>query len=301
MGWWSRLWRLARPEPGVETTSIDVAGIGRLTLSGRPGSDPYIFGRLRRGEMFEPHILAVIAALTPPGAAFIDVGANIGVFTLCAARLAGPRGQVLAVEPAPDNLTLLRRNIRQNAMPGRTRVRVLAAAASDAEGSASLSLSLENAGDHRLGSRSRTGGEKVRTTRLDTARLPAGQPLVMKFDIQGAETAALRGLSGILAPGSPRTIRALVEFWPFGLADCGSSAEDLIAVLEANFSRLWLIWSHCPPLPATPDELRRLATDNLAPRTEMFADIVALRAGDAAGIEAMRKLSGEDGEAGQTV
>ena len=148
---------------------VDVPGIGRLTITGRPATDPYIFGRLRQGEMFEPHILAALAAITPAGACVIDVGANIGLFTLCAARLAGPGGRVLALEPEPGNVRLLRRNLARNGARG---VRVRRAAASRTDGAAVLGLSELNAGDHRLGSASRAGGLTVRTLRLDGLRIP---------------------------------------------------------------------------------------------------------------------------------
>jgi FkbM family methyltransferase len=49
--------------------------------------------------------------LVAPGSAVIDVGANIGYNTLHAARRTGPYGRVLAVEPAADNLEVLRENV----------------------------------------------------------------------------------------------------------------------------------------------------------------------------------------------
>lgn len=45
------------------------------------------------------------------GATVVDVGANIGYNTLHAARRAAPRGRVMAVEPAPDNVAVLCRNV----------------------------------------------------------------------------------------------------------------------------------------------------------------------------------------------
>ncbi len=277
-----RLWRAAFPRH--DTAGITVPGVGPLAISGCAAADPFIFGRLQRGEMFEPHILAGLAALIAPGATVIDVGANIGLFTLCAARLAGPQGRVLAVEPEAGNVRLLRRNIRQN---GIRHVRVLAAAASRHEGTARLGLSQANAGDHRLASQSRQAGIAVRTLRLDDlVREPRGL-LVLKLDIQGSEVAALSGAARLLAGSA--TVRVLAEFWPHGLVDCGSSADALVSLLEHHFQRFWILWSHCGPLPITPAGLRHAAATNLAPATEMFADIVALRASDTAGIAAMER------------
>ena len=68
-----------------------------------------------------------------PGAVVFDVGANVGFYTLLASELAGVRGQVVAIELLPRNVSYLRAHLRMN---GVTNVTVLEAAVSDQLGTA---------------------------------------------------------------------------------------------------------------------------------------------------------------------
>ncbi|MEM3192072.1 MAG: FkbM family methyltransferase [Candidatus Parvarchaeota archaeon] len=61
-------------------------------------------------EKSYPHLLE----LTRSGDTIIDAGANIGIFTTIASVLVGDPGSVIAIEPDPDNLAILKDNIRIN-------------------------------------------------------------------------------------------------------------------------------------------------------------------------------------------
>ena len=65
---------------------------------------------------FERHIAALLRAAISPGDEFIDVGANLGIYTVLAGSLVGPTGRVLAVEPTPSMLELLKSNIVHNSL-----------------------------------------------------------------------------------------------------------------------------------------------------------------------------------------
>jgi FkbM family methyltransferase len=263
-------------------------GVGTITIRGCAESDPFIFGQLQRGEMFEPHVLAALRALIVPGSVFVDVGANIGLFSVCGGILAGRDGRVLAVEPDLANVRLLRHNLRRNGIAGAT---IYPVAASDHDGHGTLARSGQNAGDHRLGSRTmRDDAVDVDTRRLDgLVPAVANSTLVVKLDIQGSETAALHGMAGLFA--APSILRVIVEFWPHGLADCGSSASALAHMLDHHFDHLWILWRHRGPQATTVEELVHMSETNLAPDTEMFVDVVALRAADRAGSDAMAALA----------
>ena len=68
----------------------------------------------------------IVAERLRPGMVFYDLGANIGLFTLLAARLVGGTGKVFSFEPDSENATRLRRNIERN---GFTNVTVVDAGA----------------------------------------------------------------------------------------------------------------------------------------------------------------------------
>ena len=63
-----------------------------------------------RGDV-EPPLQDVLAGLLKPGMVFYDLGANIGFFSLLAAKLVGPAGKVFSFEPDSENASRLRRNI----------------------------------------------------------------------------------------------------------------------------------------------------------------------------------------------
>ena len=65
---------------------------------------------------FEPHCLPFLKSCAGNGATIIDVGANVGVYTLESAVVVGPTGRVISIEPAPLNAQALRKSIELNQM-----------------------------------------------------------------------------------------------------------------------------------------------------------------------------------------
>ena len=68
---------------------------------------------LALARAWEPHVTAEIESALKPGKWFLDVGANIGYFTLLGAARVGSAGRVFAFEPNPGNVRQLRYNVRQ--------------------------------------------------------------------------------------------------------------------------------------------------------------------------------------------
>ncbi len=107
------------------------------------GAKLFITGRL------EPDETIAFRKLTRNGDRVIDIGANIGYFTVLLALLVGDGGRVLAVEPDPESAALLRKNLDLNKVLGV--VTVVEAAAGEASGEGTLGRSADyNAGDNRM-------------------------------------------------------------------------------------------------------------------------------------------------------
>jgi FkbM family methyltransferase len=164
-----------------------------------------------------------------PGMGYLDVGGNLGFLATLAARLVGPGGRVVAVEPEPYNFSLLRRNLRLNAPSHAVAVN---AAAGAAPGTARLFKAAENLGDHRLYADGQTVGRDgvdVPVVRLDELyaanRWPA--PDFVKIDVQGYEPFVVAGLEGLVTADRPRAV--LTEYWPLGIRSAGG---DPAAYLE---------------------------------------------------------------------
>jgi FkbM family methyltransferase len=139
------------------------------------------------GEIYEQG--AYDHGLISDGDIVVDVGANIGVFTVKAARQT-PKGRVVAVEPAPLNLELLRENVARNGLANTV---ILDCALSDHEGEGQLF----SRGDYALYSMHIKAdlSTSVRITTLDKLFQEQGIRAcrLLKIDVEGEEFAVLRG------------------------------------------------------------------------------------------------------------
>ncbi len=189
--------------------------------------------------IYEPFETRIAQELLPDAGCFVDIGANIGYYTLLGARRVGPRGQVFAFEPEPRNFALLRQNLERN---GYSNTQLENAAVSNISGLLQLYISAENAGDHRVynSEDQRRAALSIRAVRLDDY-FADDIPLIdlLKMDIQGAEGHALQGMEKLLRCRPPRAV--LTEFWPEGLKRAGSDAPAMLRLLETHGYRLALL------------------------------------------------------------
>lgn len=184
---------------------------------------------LTANGLFEPDETRSLLGLARPGDRVLDVGANIGYYTVLLAERVGPRGRVFAIEPSAQNHAVLDANTTAWQQEGR--VRLFRAALSDKPGSAELFLSTHNAGMHRLyGSVVCAGAsERIETLRGDDLGLA---PLdLIKIDIEGYEPFALQGLKATLRASPQVTI--LSEFSPLSMLEAGASPSQWLRWMSA--------------------------------------------------------------------
>ena len=153
----------------------------------------------------EPLVQEAVREHLGAGMVFYDIGANIGLFSLIAARRVGKDGKVFAFEPDPEVSEELKRNIWRN---GFSQVEVIHAAVSSTTGSgAFLRASRETSPDLGLGrldtSRGGSSVDRVRTVALDDFVRSAPLPDVIKCDVEGAELDVLQGARSILERRKP--------------------------------------------------------------------------------------------------
>jgi FkbM family methyltransferase len=150
---------------------------------------------------YEERTTELITRLVGPGAHAVDVGANIGFFTLLLSRLVGPAGRVIAFEPLPAAIERLRANLSLNKVRN---VTVQEAAVCEAPGESSLFLGpVSHSSMASLTNRTGVGEVRVRCTSLDEALAGCGPIEVLKIDAEGAEPRVLAGASRILSAGVP--------------------------------------------------------------------------------------------------
>ena len=191
---------------------------------------------LRNKGRYEKDWTAWMRANIGAGMHVVDVGANIGYYTVLLASLVGPHGRVTACEPDPGNAALLRRSVAEN---GFGHVRVVEAAVTDAEGRATLHQDTAWHGVHSLARENTVnpgdGRVEVATVSLDSLMRDATDDVdFVKIDAQGAEADIVRGARRLL--NQPHA-RVLMEIWPFGIRGLGGSLAAVITpFLEHGFS-----------------------------------------------------------------
>ena len=150
--------------------------------------------------------LRLVRRVLGPGDTVLDVGANVGLYTLAMADAVGREGRVHAFEPNPSTLTRLKRNLALN---GCDNVVVHAVAVGDRD--AVVALRSADPTESGLATVVGDGTELARVPQvtLDDAAADHGFSSValLKLDVEGAESSVLRGAADLIARGSlPRVL-----------------------------------------------------------------------------------------------
>jgi FkbM family methyltransferase len=266
----------AKTEPAAApAVSIRVPGVPPFSLRVHAREDRFISEQLRTRGVWEPLETRAVLALLNPGDGFVDLGANLGYYTVLGALRVGAAGRVMACEPDPGNFALLERNLADNGLPW---VRALRCAVTDRAGPVRLYRSPDNQGDHRLyDSGDGRGAVPADAVTLDglLGDAPEAWHLV-KMDTQGCEALILRGAGRFLA-AHPGRLAWIVEFWPLGLARSGADATELLERLAALDAELAILDEAAGRVvPTTVAALAELARGGLSPATGWFVNVAAV-------------------------
>lgn len=222
-----RLAALSRFRPIPTARAIDVeTDVGPMLLHAH---DRVMTPFITAHGCWEPDEAAWLKSVLREGAVFVDVGANIGYFSVLGANAVGPDGHVVAVEPDVGNLGLLAGNLWRN---GCDNVEVVPAAAWSHRGLLGLRHNDVNTGDHQTHPVSSDDGSAyVPAVALDELLDEIGRIDVIKVDTQGSDHYVLRGLERTLE-SNPEVV-LLVEFWTDSMVERDLSADDILAGYRA--------------------------------------------------------------------
>jgi FkbM family methyltransferase len=144
-------------------------------------------------QFFDPDELQILRSAVRPGYQFVDLGANVGTYSIFVGTLAGPGARILAVEPQESLLRRLKENIALNGLD----IQIAPVAVGDREGTIEFAVDTNNLGFTSLNT-SRKGRGERRMIRLPMRKLLGlveehGFERIdaLKADIEGAEDLAL--------------------------------------------------------------------------------------------------------------
>lgn len=182
----------------------------------------------------EPYITKALQEEIKPGDVILDIGANIGYYALLEARLVGEKGKVYAIEPVPNNMELLRRNIKLNDY-------------SNIE-TFQLAIGSENKVDSIYISRKCNWSSMLKSKRNDSdiiKKIPVQvitldnfledklSPDLIRMDVEGYETEIIKGMKELLSSGKP--LKLLIEVHFHLIEDKTKIRNFLLALKNSGF------------------------------------------------------------------
>jgi len=214
----------------------------------------FLYRRLAFLGLYESGTAGLFKKLLKEGMTFIDLGAHRGYYTLLASKLVGEKGRVFAFEPAPENFTLLSRNLK-----GMGNVTLVPKAVSNNSGIARFFLSPDDSVTHSL---YEVGDNwqsiEVEVTSLDEFFKDNDSKLdFIKMDIEGAEISALEGMAELIKKNE--NLKIITEFRPELLETSGASSSGFLKKLTEYGFKLYLINDDKETIePVTIDDIFRL-------------------------------------------
>lgn len=184
---------------------------------------------------YSPARVPEIQEVVKEGDTVIDIGANIGYFTILLANLVGPTGKVYAFEPDPSNFSLLQRTIERN---GWTQVIAEQKAVSN-KTEELLLYQTKSGASNSLAPTEHISTVKVQVVALDDFLSSEHHISFVKMDMDGSEPLAIQGMARLIQQ-SPN-IHVLAEYEPGNVKRYLSDPLDFITIAEQHGLSLTVI------------------------------------------------------------
>jgi FkbM family methyltransferase len=172
--------------------------------------DPGISRELALYKEHEPLATRLLMQTLKPGMNVVDIGGNIGYYAMLEARLIGPTGKVVAIEPMPKNSEQLCKNVEAN---GYQHIQIHKVAIGDRDGTATMYISGKSNWHsmHRIPSSVGEMQVSVRTLDSFLESLDLSSVDLVRMDLEGYEVVVIHGMLRTIEKHSPRL---LVELHP---------------------------------------------------------------------------------------
>ena len=210
-----------------------------LDLDDGRANEKTIADNLKSGMFYEPDVSNVLLRVLRQGDTVVDVGANVGFFTLLSAALVGAGGRVISYEPDENNRHRLNASLALNPIDN---VSLIEHPASDRVEQVDFFINSDDSGGNALWnpgqfpgnpkSRANPHALRLTTTTLDHELKKPGAriPKLIKVDTEGAEQRVLEGARRVLQGAAVPFVVA--ELHEFGLEKMGCSQQTLRGFME---------------------------------------------------------------------
>jgi FkbM family methyltransferase len=197
-----------------------------------------------------PDINLISSRCQKPGTLFLDIGANIGIYSF-SVLYRNPEAQIFAFEPNPKTFAKIQETKNLGHYPN---LHLIPLALSNGRAQTALHASDTNSGWSTLGTHPPTGeSHEVLVSQIpfdewwqeQSEATRSMQNFVIKIDVEGFETRVVQGMSGFLSQHQIAFL--LIEFYDTTLENAGTSAAELFETL----TRLGLIGSSDPNFSST--------------------------------------------------
>lgn len=184
-----------------------------------------------KANVYENETSVLFKKLVRRGMRVVDLGANIGYYSLLASRLVGKNGHVYAFEPVTQNLDYLKKNVELNNCLNVIIVPM-------AVGEITREMLFQQYSDHTLGHLIPNADEnnsllvKVQAVRLDDFMADQNWPRIdfVKADVEGGEVAALKGMTETCKRNSH--LHMLLEYNPKALERAHYTGKDFVTTVS---------------------------------------------------------------------
>ena len=194
-------------------------------------------------RIYDPFETKVMLSLVRPKDVIVDIGANIGYYTLIFSKITGKGGKVFAFEPGRSNFMILKENLRINNYIDRV-VTVNKAVTSEDNREINLYLNNTNHGMNRIFKSEKYGKgtdsiEKIGTITLDSyfSHNQIQKVDFVKLDIEGSEYGAIKGMQQTLK--NNESIKIITEFHPTSIREFGVDPIEFLELLDSFGFDVW--------------------------------------------------------------
>jgi FkbM family methyltransferase len=199
----------------------------RRVIAGEPVRWPARWSRYYAAD-YEPGTFGFLRAWCRPGDTVLDVGAHIGLFTVCMSRLVGPAGRVLSFEPTPSTCHILRETVRMNFCESNVEVHEEAVSKRSGRGTLFDTRDVVSNANSLVRTRRSKGEISVEIVSIDEV-VPREGVRLLKIDVEGAELDVLRGAGRTFATSVPAVYLGL---HPSQIREAGGTLEEIWELLR---------------------------------------------------------------------